>query len=168
MSLQVPKQAAQETQEAAAAVPVRNSDPGGFDMFADGIDADMFSDAPVLNAAVAPEKKALLDNYDDAEGYYNFQVPHSFQSTHTNLSFCGTMHNFLGIWVWLAMYVVLLVLLHHVCNAPCWCVSQMYACTLLYTESAICGIYKILGVSVAFAFCLQDQNYCTMANAECL
>lgn len=43
-------------------------------MFADELDADMFLDAPMAASAVAPEKKALLDNYDDAEGYYNFQV----------------------------------------------------------------------------------------------
>lgn len=105
--LQVPKQAAQETQEAAAAVPVKTSDPGGFDMFADGIDADMFSDAPALNAAVAPEKKALLDNYDDAEGYYNFQVPHIFQSTYIYMPQIFTMHNLLEIWVLLAMCTLL-------------------------------------------------------------
>lgn len=55
-------------------MPAKSTAIGGLDMFADELDADMFSDAPMVASAVAPEKKALLDNYDDAEGYYNFQV----------------------------------------------------------------------------------------------
>lgn len=47
-----------------------------FDMFsADKVD-DMFGDAPVgapMPLQNAP-KRGLLDNYDDSEGYYNFQV----------------------------------------------------------------------------------------------
>ena len=74
LTVQVPKQAAEETQQAAGAVPAKSGGVAGLDMFADELDADMFSDAPMTASAVAPEKKALLDNYDDAEGYYNFQV----------------------------------------------------------------------------------------------
>lgn len=72
--MQVPKQAAVEMQQAAAAVPASSGKAAGLDMFADELDADIFTDAPAVSQAVAPEKKALLDNYDDAEGYYNFQV----------------------------------------------------------------------------------------------
>ena len=43
-------------------------------MFADNVDADMFAGTPGASQVTAPAKKALLDNYDDAEGYYNFQV----------------------------------------------------------------------------------------------
>lgn len=48
----------------------------GFDMFsADQVD-DMFGDAPVgapVPSQNAP-KRGLVDNFDDSEGYYNFQV----------------------------------------------------------------------------------------------
>ena len=37
---------------------------------------DMFGDAPVAAPATAQTapKRGLLDNYDDSEGYYNFQA----------------------------------------------------------------------------------------------
>ena len=57
---------------AAAAAAAATGD--GLDMFADNVDADMFAEDPVVPAGTAPAKKALLDNYDDVEGYYNFQV----------------------------------------------------------------------------------------------
>lgn len=54
----------------------KQADEDEFDMFtAEKVD-DMFGDAPV--GAPVPLQKApkrgLLDNYDDSEGYYNFQV----------------------------------------------------------------------------------------------
>lgn len=57
---------------AAAAAAAAIGD--GLDMFADNVDADMFAEDPGAPVGVAPAKKALLDNYDDVEGYYNFQV----------------------------------------------------------------------------------------------
>ena len=57
---------------AAAAAAAAIGD--GLDMFADNVDADMFAEDPVVPVGAAPAKKALLDNYDDVEGYYNFQV----------------------------------------------------------------------------------------------
>ena len=39
------------------------------------VDDDMFGTGPAAPAGAAPVvKKGLLDNYDDVEGYYNFQV----------------------------------------------------------------------------------------------
>ena len=39
------------------------------------VDDDMFGPGTTAPAAGAPVvKKGLLDNYDDVEGYYNFQV----------------------------------------------------------------------------------------------
>ena len=78
--LQIPREAAGEVKEAIAASAAANggagtNTDGGLDMFADNLDADMFADAPLPPVGTAPAKKALLDNYDDAEGYYNFQVP---------------------------------------------------------------------------------------------
>ena len=55
-----------------------------FDMFGAGQVDDMFGDAPVgapMPSQNAP-KRGLLDNYDDSEGYYNFQVCDSRFSTH--------------------------------------------------------------------------------------
>lgn len=72
---QVPREAAEEA-KAAVAAPTAAAAAGGdgLDMFADNIDADMFAEDPVAPVGTAPAKKALLDNYDDVEGYYNFQV----------------------------------------------------------------------------------------------
>lgn len=79
--LQVPRQAAEEAKEAvvapaapAAAAAAAAAIGDGLDMFADNVDADMFAEDPVVPVGAAPAKKALLDNYDDVEGYYNFQV----------------------------------------------------------------------------------------------
>lgn len=45
------------------------------DMFAAVAVEDMFGDEPVCAPAAADApKRGLLDNYDDSEGYYNFQV----------------------------------------------------------------------------------------------
>lgn len=72
---QVPREAAEEAKEAVAAPAAAAAGGGdGLDMFADNIDADMFAEDPVAPVGIAPAKKALLDNYDDVEGYYNFQV----------------------------------------------------------------------------------------------
>ena len=39
------------------------------------VDDDMFGPGTAAPAGAAPVvKKGLLDNYDDVEGYYNFQV----------------------------------------------------------------------------------------------
>ncbi|KAK9836273.1 hypothetical protein WJX81_001403 [Elliptochloris bilobata] len=54
----------------------------GFDMFTDQDDGDMFGATPGGGGAggkgapapVGAARRGLLDNYDDAEGYYNFQV----------------------------------------------------------------------------------------------
>jgi len=71
----VPREAAEEAKEAVAAPAAAAAGGGdGLDMFADNIDADMFAEDPVAPVGIAPAKKALLDNYDDVEGYYNFQV----------------------------------------------------------------------------------------------
>ncbi len=72
---QVPREAAEEAKEAVAA-PTAAAVAGGdgLDMFADNVDADMFAEDPGAPVGIAPAKKALLDNYDDVEGYYNFQV----------------------------------------------------------------------------------------------
>lgn len=73
--MQVPREAAEEAKEAVVAAGAKGSNgDGGLDMFADDVDADMFAGDPQLPQGTAPVKKALLDNYDDAEGYYNFQV----------------------------------------------------------------------------------------------
>jgi len=71
----VPREAAEEAKEAVAA-PTAAAVAGGdgLDMFADNLDADMFAEDPGAPVGIAPAKKALLDNYDDVEGYYNFQV----------------------------------------------------------------------------------------------
>lgn len=72
------REAAEEVKDAVAAAGANGSaGDGGLDMFADNVDADMFAGTPLLPQGTAPAKKALLDNYDDAEGYYNFQVPSS-------------------------------------------------------------------------------------------
>ena len=56
-----------------------------FDMFSTDKVDDMFGDAPVgapVPLQNAP-KRGLLDNYDDSEGYYNFQVSwHLLHSKH--------------------------------------------------------------------------------------
>ena len=72
----MPREAAEEAKDAVAATgAAAGADAGaGLDMFADNVDADMFAETPKAAASAAPAKKALLDNYDDAEGYYNFQV----------------------------------------------------------------------------------------------
>ncbi|KAL0041958.1 hypothetical protein WJX79_010312 [Trebouxia sp. C0005] len=71
----VPREAAEEAKEAVAAPTAPAAAGGdGLDMFADNVDADMFAEDPVAPVGLAPAKKALLDNYDDVEGYYNFQV----------------------------------------------------------------------------------------------
>ncbi len=72
---QVPREAAEEAKEAVAA-PTAAAAAGsdGLDMFADNVDADMFAEDAGAPVGIAPAKKALLDNYDDVEGYYNFQV----------------------------------------------------------------------------------------------
>ncbi|KAL3130724.1 hypothetical protein ABBQ38_000071 [Trebouxia sp. C0009 RCD-2024] len=72
----VAREAAEEVKEAVVAAGAKGShaDAGGLDMFADNVDADMFAGDAPLPQGTAPVKKALLDNYDDAEGYYNFQV----------------------------------------------------------------------------------------------
>ncbi|DBA83621.1 hypothetical protein WJX77_009445 [Trebouxia sp. C0004] len=71
----VPREAAKEAKEAVAAPAVAAGVGGdGLDMFADNVDAHMFAEDPVAPVGIAPAKKALLDNYDDVEGYYNFQV----------------------------------------------------------------------------------------------
>ena len=76
--MQVAREAAEEEKEAVAAAGAKASaGDGGLDMFADNVDADMFAGTPLLPQGTAPAKKALLDNYDDAEGYYNFQVGES-------------------------------------------------------------------------------------------
>ena len=73
--MQVAREAAEEVKEAVVAAGAKGSNAdGGLDMFADNVDADMFAGGPQLPQGTAPAKKALLDNYDDAEGYYNFQV----------------------------------------------------------------------------------------------
>lgn len=74
--MQVAREAAEEVKEAVVAAGAKGShaDAGGLDMFADNVDADMFAGDAPLPQGTAPVKKALLDNYDDAEGYYNFQV----------------------------------------------------------------------------------------------
>ena len=73
--MQVAREAAEEVKEAVAAAGAKASaGDEGLDMFADNVDADMFAGTPLLPQGTAPAKKALLDNYDDAEGYYNFQV----------------------------------------------------------------------------------------------
>ena len=71
----MPRKAAEEAKEAVAA-PAAAAAAGsdGLDMFADNVDADMFAEDPGAPVGIAPAKKALLDNYDDVEGYYNFQV----------------------------------------------------------------------------------------------
>ena len=73
--MQVAREAAEEVKDAvvAAGASVSAGD-GGLDMFADNVDADIFTGTPLVPQAAAPAKKALLDNYDDAEGYYNFQA----------------------------------------------------------------------------------------------
>lgn len=76
--MQVAREAAEEVKEAVAAAGAKASaGDGGLDMFADNVDPDMFAGTPTLPQGTAPAKKALLDNYDDAEGYYNFQVSES-------------------------------------------------------------------------------------------
>lgn len=71
----MPREAAEEAKEAVAAPTAPAAAGGdGLDMFADNVDADMFAEDPVAPVGLAPAKKALLDNYDDVEGYYNFQV----------------------------------------------------------------------------------------------
>ena len=72
----MPREAAEEAKDAVVATAATaGADAGaGLDMFADNVDADMFAETPKAAASAAPAKKALLDNYDDAEGYYNFQV----------------------------------------------------------------------------------------------
>lgn len=73
--MQVAREAAEEVKEAVAAAGAKASaGDGGLDMFADNVDPDMFAGTPTRPQGTAPAKKALLDNYDDAEGYYNFQV----------------------------------------------------------------------------------------------
>lgn len=56
--------------------PAQGQRAQGFDMFATEKIEDMFGDEPVAAPAGATEapKRGLLDNYDDSEGYYNFQV----------------------------------------------------------------------------------------------
>lgn len=77
--IQVAREAAEEVKEAVAAAGAKASaGDAGLDMFADNVDADMFAGTPLLPQGTAPAKKALLDNYDDAEGYYNFQVCESW------------------------------------------------------------------------------------------
>ena len=68
--LQVPREAAEEAKDAVVATAATaGADAGaGLDMFADNVDADMFAETPKAAASAAPAKKALLDNYDDAEG----------------------------------------------------------------------------------------------------
>ncbi len=68
------REAAEEVKEVAVASAAIGGGGGGLDMFADNFDADMFAENPLVPVGTAPAKKALLDNYDDAEGYYNFQV----------------------------------------------------------------------------------------------
>ncbi len=71
----MPREAAEEAKEAIAAPTAAAAGGGdGLDMFADNVDADMFAEDPGAPVGIAPAKKALLDNYDDVEGYYNFQV----------------------------------------------------------------------------------------------
>lgn len=71
----MPREAAEEAKEAVAAPAAAAAAGGdGLDMFADNVDADMFAEDPGAPVGIAPAKKALLDNYDDVEGYYNFQV----------------------------------------------------------------------------------------------
>ena len=79
----MPREAAEEAKDAVAATAAAaGADAGaGLDMFADNLDADMFAETPKAAASAAPAKKALLDNYDDAEGYYNFQVQYFFLVT---------------------------------------------------------------------------------------
>ena len=51
---------------------------GEVDIFSTEVVEDMFADEPVAAPAAAGHnapKRGLLDNYDDSEGYYNFQVP---------------------------------------------------------------------------------------------
>ena len=46
-------------------------------MFSEDADTDMFAATPVAGragAAQANKPRALADNFDDAEGYYNFQA----------------------------------------------------------------------------------------------
>ena len=53
------------------------ADGGGLDMFSEDADTDMFAATPVAGragAAQANKPRALADNFDDAEGYYNFQA----------------------------------------------------------------------------------------------
>ena len=47
-----------------------------FDMFALDADVDLLNDNPPPAGEKGPgaAPRGLLDNYDDAEGYYNFQV----------------------------------------------------------------------------------------------
>ena len=46
-------------------------------MFSEDADTDMFAATPVAGRAGAAQvnkPRALADNFDDAEGYYNFQA----------------------------------------------------------------------------------------------
>ncbi len=69
-----PATAGQGAAGAAAAAPQADED----DMFAERDDEDLFGGdvaAAAVRAAPAAGAAQLHDSYDDAEGYYNFQVP---------------------------------------------------------------------------------------------
>lgn len=88
---------------AAAAAPggvvpepaAKDEDGGGgdVDMFDSDAEADIFAATPaggVANAGRAPPKgRALVDAYDDAEGYYNFQVGEVMTSRYEVLANVG-------------------------------------------------------------------------------
>jgi hypothetical protein len=71
------KEEAQKAQQQT--VEKRKRAPADLDMFDDTVEADIFAaESPDAAAGAVPAApaiaKGLVDSYDDAEGYYNFQV----------------------------------------------------------------------------------------------
>ena len=113
-------------------------------MFADELDADMFSDAPMTASAVAPEKKSLLDNYDDAEGYYNFQVIHDLMLVMLSHGPCmygiDGMHSFLTVEKWPVVYCSTVTYLVPACTGQYLAAAK--ECALVAAHVNCCYTFK--------------------------